>query len=756
MKTQPPYIRSAQHPQKEYLKWTRIKSGRCVINGEILSINKASAEDGSWILGALKPQTENQPVTFLAKGVGGLVAGRLVQVQGFWERHPKYGNQFIIDLCDRSEFPQERKALVQYLAARVPGLGVRRSERLVAAVGATVLHRLMADPDLVKQVFPGGTGERIALGVCHWLAEEKSEQWSMDVAPKLMAAGNINYPQARRIISYFSNAEVADLIARRDPYRLLEVPGIGWQRADAIAQSMGVARDADERLEAAVQWTYQEELRRGNSAVKLSRLISSTLRLAPGLRKEIGRAIARCTIYCELVRSKGGIFRPDILQLEWSVADLVNRLLKRRFNLAEELNRKINQVIGSESLNEAQKRAVWSALKNGVSIITGGPGTGKTHTLRALARAVRSLGLDFQIAAPTGKAAVRAAELCSAQAMTIHKLLGGPPGSLRQSGPIRSGILVLEESSMIDLELMAWLANNIQLDKSFRLVFVGDCNQLPSIGHGQVLADLLRSGTVPSTVLTEIQRQSSRSNIIVQAHRILHDRPLDEEEKVDWRFVELPEDTGKAQQIVLHEVRRVIQEEYQSVLRKIKKMPFNPKRDLQVLSPRNAGQLGVTELNTALRNHLNPSSSEGSWIGGGERVRVGDRVVCIQNDYTIGDRGLMNGEQGIVSTVKSDTTTVVLDDGRVIEVRGVQNNNLRLAFCMSIHRSQGSEYPIVVVVFHSSHYPLLDKRLLYTAVTRSRLRLVLCADRRALDINKSVVTSQHERGTRLASRIVGV
>jgi exodeoxyribonuclease V alpha subunit len=304
------------------------------------------------------------------------------------------------------------------------------------------------------------------------------------------------------------------------------------------------------------------------------------------------------------------------------------------------------------------------------------------------------------------------------------------------------------------LELMSWLANNISPDKSFRLVFVGDCNQLPSIGHGQVLADLLCSHIVPATVLTEIQRQSSRSNIIVQAHRILNDQSIEEEEKVDWRFVELPEDTEKAQQLVLREVRRVIQEEYQSVLRKVQKMPFNPKRDLQVLSPRNAGQLGVIELNTALRNHLNPSSSEGSWIGGGERVRVGDRVVCIQNDYTIGDRGLMNGEQGVVITTKSDTTTVRLDDGRVIEVRGVQNNNLRLAFCLSIHRSQGSEYPVVIVVFHSSHYPLLDKRLLYTAMTRSRMRVVLCADRRALDINKSVVTSQRERVTRLASRIV--
>jgi exodeoxyribonuclease V alpha subunit len=614
----------------------------------------------------------------------------------------------------------------------------------------------MSDPELVKGIFPRGIGDRIALGVRHWLSEEKNEQWSMDIAPKLMAAGDINYLLAKRIISYFSSADVADLIARRDPYKLLEVPGIGWQRADAIARNMGVSNDADERLEAAVQWAYQENLRKGNSAIQLSCLISATLRLAPGLRKEIGRAIARCTIYCELVRSRGVIFRPDILQLEWSVADLVNRLSRRRFSFDEETIQKVDQVLKKEVLNEAQRQAVWAALKNGVSIITGGPGTGKTHTLRALAGASRILGVDFQIAAPTGKAAVRAAQLCNTQSVTIHKLLGRPPGSLRSNGPISSGILVLEESSMIDLALISWLASNIRPDKSFRIIFVGDCNQLPPISHGQVLADLLLSGAVHSTVLTEVHRQLDKSNIIVQAHRLLRNEPLGESEKVDWRVVELPEDIEKAQQLFLHEVKRVIQEEYQSVLRKVQQIKFNPKRDLQVLSPRNAGPLGVIELNAALRKYLNPSSSIGPWIGGGERVRVGDRVVCTQNDYTIGGRGLMNGEQGIVIRVTPDTTTVRLDDDRVVEVQGVQNGNLRLSFCLSIHRSQGSEYPVVIVVYHSSHYPLLDKRLLYTAITRSKLRVVLCADRKALEQRKLVTISQRERVTRLASRIVNI
>jgi len=252
-----------------------------------------------------------------------------------------------------------------------------------------------------------------------------------------------------------------------------------------------------------------------------------------------------------------------------------------------------------------------------------------------------------------------------------------------------------------------------------------------------------------------IYRQAAGSTIITQAHRILMSLPLDEEEQIDWRFVELPVDVTKAQKVFLGAVRHVIQEEYQSVLRKAQQVAFIPGRDLQVLSPRNTGLLGVAELNAALRGYLNRSSTMGPWIGGGERVRLGDRVVCTQNDYTIHDRGLMNGEQGVVNEVTSGSVTLRLDDGRIVRTKGVQNNNLSLAFCMSIHRSQGSEYPVAVIAFHSSHYGLLDKRLLYTAITRSKSRVILCADRKALEILATYKSSRSQRVTRLAARIIG-
>jgi exodeoxyribonuclease V alpha subunit len=695
----------------------------------------------------------DQCISFTAKGIGGLQIGRIVDVEGFWTKHPEYGVQLSVETCRRSELPQERKALVRYLTANIPGLGDKRSERAVRVLGESALYRLAQDPDIIKSIFPGTIGERIAISVRDWARDQESDRWSIEIAPKLMAAGGISYPMARRIVSYFSSAEVADLIARRDPYRLLEVPGIGWTRADAIAQYMGIAPDAEERLEAAVLWAYRLGQNKGHTALTRSFLISSALRLAPGNGKRLSRALARCTVYCELIRSAGAIFRPDCLQAEWIVADLINVLLRRTITLDEGFRKTVQRIIEVEVLNQEQGQAIWKAISHGVSIITGGPGTGKTYTLRALTKVAQALQMDLRIVAPTGKAAVRASDVCGIRASTVHKLLGGAPGSLREHGPLTSGIFVIDEASMIDLELMAWLAKNIQPDKSFRLIFVGDHNQIPPIGHGQVLGDLLEAGKVPTTILLNIKRQAAESTIITQAHRVIENRPILEVERIDWRFVELPSDAQKAQRELLRNIRRVIQEEFESILRRHVERRFDPTRDLQVLSPRKTGLLGVTDLNKLLRDDLNANSGVGPWIGGGERVRIKDRIVCVQNDYTVGTDGLMNGEQGVVVNFRDDTIHVRLDDGRLIETRGVQNANLELAFCTSIHRSQGSEYQIVVIVYHSSHYPLLDARLLYTAITRARQRVILCADHRVLEIIASRGVTATTRITRLAKRI---
>ena len=706
------------------------RAGRYRLVCEICSLFPGSRHDAGWTAGMLDVAGAPTPIGFIAKGVGGLQVGRVVEIEGYWDQHSGYGTQFVVDACRRSELPRAGKALMRYLAANVPSLAERRSEALVAVFGDEVLARLLGDPDCVKRVFPGKVGEHVALGVRAWARDLGSERWCVDVAPKLMVAADITYPMARRIVSYFNSAEVADIFARRDPYRLLDVPDLGWTSADVIARALGVASDAEERLEAALRWAMQAQQRAGHTATTREQLITTAGPLVPGHEAGLTGALGRSVLYCELIEDGPRLYTPEAIQTEWHITNLLAELLSRQYALTADQALRVSAVVRRNRLTTEQGGAVRMALQHGVAVLTGGPGTGKTYTLRSVIAAAQAIGLSVRITTPTGKAAARAAEMAKLAATTVHKLLGGSPGSLSDRCDLGVGLLILEEASMLDAEVMAWLAKNITPTDSFCLFIVGDDNQLPSVGHGKVLTDLLASGVVPATRLTQLQRQAVDSRIAVQAHRLLRRQSLLPGNTHDWTYVELPESAAAAQEIVLRAVQRVVREERTSLLRH--DQPFDPCRDLQVLTPRRSRDLGVDALNERLRGVLNGRGTEGPWIASGQRVRVHDRVICIQNDYSIGTDGLMNGEQGIVEAIDGDTLRLLLDDGRRIVTRGVQNYNLSLAFATTVHRSQGSEYPVVVVVYHTSHYPLVDLRLLYTAITRAKARVVLCADPRAL------------------------
>lgn len=722
-----------------------------VLEGEVASLAASVRPDGSWVAGTLL--VRNTRVGFVAREVPGLQVGRIVVVEGRWDQHPEHGIQFDIRHCRRSILPHERRSLVRYLAANVAGLGERRAERLIAGLGEQdALLRLARDPELARLFFPRVTGEQIVHGVRLWARDLGSERWCVELAPKLMAAADVGYAIARRIVAYFDAPEVADLIARRDTYRLLEVPGFGWKRADAVARQLGVRPNAPERMVAAVLSAYDDLVsREGHTGVAVSPLVERACRLAGGERYRafVRRAVVQVLRDCDLVRYRRLLARPEHIEQEWLIANLVDVLAQRSYQLTPEERRAIGAVVRSTNLTAEQGAAVWLVAERGVTLLTGGPGTGKTHTLRGVLDAATRLALPITIVAPTGKAATRAAEMTKRPASTIHRLLGGAPGSTREGGPLTSGVLVIEEVSMLDAEIMAWLAKNVVPGPGFRLLVVGDADQLPSVGPGRVLTDLLASGVVPTARLTAVQRQAAGSRIVQQAHRILASETLLEGETHDWSTVLLPDDPMRAQQEVVHAVRRVISQEAGSILRS---SPFDARRDLQVLTPRVRGYLGVAGLNTALRPVLNARGEDGPWIAGGQRVRVGDRVMCIANDYTVKPDGLMNGEQGVVTGIVGDAVYIALDDGRKVVTRGVQNANLSLAFAATVHRAQGSEYPVVLFVYLASHAPLLDQRLLYTAVTRAKQRVVLCADRRALALSAATGRAL-VRSSGLAERI---
>ena len=766
-------------------------SGRHIVVGDVRSISRSTPDDGTWTAGTLDVKGCDNPVPFYGRGLAGMQVGRHVEFAGWWDdQDPDVGVKLQVERCLGSTLPGERAGVVRYLAANVHRLGPVRAGHLVdhfLAQGldvAQVLDLLVASPERVQDIqrFPAGLRAALTISLREWAAAVEDDRWAAKLAPRLMVATDVSYSLARRIVRHFSAADVADLIVRNAPYRLLEVPGIGWKTADRIASTLGIAPDSEERIEAGVGWSLDQAMaQRGHSALPRWRLSHAVREAREAPLQDVApaaidRGINACIEYAAMFEEGDLLYRPASLRAEWDVAEALAALARIQFPISTDHRAIIERVCTAYRLIPDQVRAVLLALESGVSILTGRPGAGKTHTLKAVVHACGVLGLTVRIAAPTGKAAARASEMvrdrairattkhmAELRAQTIHKLIGGAIGGERAEGPLHYCLLIIDEVSMVDLDTMAWLVNNLAVHRGLRLLIIGDADQLPSVGHGRVLADILDAGVLPMTRLTEPQRQAKNSRIVANAHALLDGRELDLEETHDFRFLELPTISGSgaggavasgdvcarvlqsAQEKVLSAVRHLVREERASLVRRAGlEAPFDPVRDLQVLSPRHGGQLGVGTLNARLQTLLNPPQSgreAGPRINSGS-ARVGDRVICIRNDYTIGEAGIMNGEQGVVTEADlvSERVAVMLDDGRTVVTQGVQAYLWTHAFCTTVHRAQGSEYPFVVVCFHSSHGPMLDANLLYTAITRARTQVILVADRPAL------VTSQARRG----------
>lgn len=741
---------------------SRGSDARYRLTGELRSLYAQSLPDGSWTAGTLDVTAHKRQVTIVGRNLPGLQIGRSIDVEGFWEQHPEHGWQFRAESCTRSQVPTESTAVARYLTANVEGIGARSAELLVTVLGATeALATLLRNPEMVRQFVSPRQAERAFQGLLLWRRDVEREKWCVDVAPKLMAVGGVGYATARRIVNYFGGADVSAVMAREEPYRLLEVPGIGWNVADAIAQHFGVAPLDDDRLEAAVLCAAGALRRRGHSGASVAQLLAYVERhLIQGRREETNDAIQRCVATGDLIESCDALFELPVLAEEWAITRLVERLLSRRFELTDPQRQLVEATIAAArpALTPDQAAAVRSMAERGFSILTGRPGAGKTHALRTVVAAAKSLGLGTAIVAPTGKAAARVQQLTQVPATTIHKKIGGPVGGVQDPAIFGRGLLVIDEASMVDASVMAWIAGNTEPGSDFRLLVVGDRHQLPSVGHGQVLADLISSGVGGCTDLQHVHRAAMDSRITLQANRLLDELPLLEDQTHDWRFVELPANPEAARKSVVKEVRRVIHEERTSLLRNVGGPAFDARRDLQLLTARNLGPLGVHALNDDVRAIVNPNGELGPHIRSDDasapvRARIGDRVMCVENDYSVGDDGLMNGEQGVVVAVERGGMRVLLDGGRTVQLRGVQTTNMMLAFCATVHRAQGSEYPVVVVAYHSSHGGMLDRRLLYTAVTRARQRVVLCADRIALANLASSNQHRMARTTGLAVRL---
>jgi len=691
------------------------------------------AEDGSYAVGRVV--TSDGTVTVLGP-IGGVSEGSFVKLEGRWNSHAKYGRQFRVASCVVEE-PKTTDGIERYLSSgSVRGLGAGLAKRVVDRFGLDTIRVLDEEPERLREV-PGIGQKRLEEVVAHWEQGQAMREVMIALRGHGVSAG-----VATRIIEKYGKGAMG--VLKRNPYQLAgEIRGVAFKTADAIAREFGITKDDPRRARAAVVWVLQTALGNGHCFLPHREMLAQCAGLGiPG--DKVASALERVALegkivsrYASVGASERRHYISEVARRERLVGKRLGRLVGgqpvapvRVVSAAE---------TSSITLNKDQVAAVASAAGCGVSVITGGPGTGKTTIVRVLMRYAQMNGQAWALCAPTGRAAKRLSESCNVQAKTIHRLLEYQPqvGFGRDAGKVLdydsksnsptatkgekgqlSGVLV-DEASMVDLELMEALLN--ALPPGCRLVMVGDADQLPSVGAGRVLGDIIDSEQIPTTRLNQIYRQSSGSGIIKNAHRVLNGTlPISGERESDDLqdfFIISREEALRAKAAIL-----------EVVTERLPSKGFDPMNDIQVLTPMHKGELGTEALNSSLQDALNPDGEE--LLRKGKRLRLGDRVLQTRNNY---DKEVFNGDVGRITSVDSSSIIVEIG-GRQVSYTGDEIDDVVLAYAISIHKSQGSEYPAVCVVLHKSHFVMLRRDLLYTGVTRASRFCCLVTAERAISI----------------------
>jgi exodeoxyribonuclease V alpha subunit len=700
--------------------------------------------------------------------VGNLVGvqpGESLRLSGHWGRDRKYGDQFRVDTYLTVQ-PSTFIGIEKYLSSGlVKGIGPAMARRLVQHFGLDTLDVIEHRPERLKEV--EGIGPvRSARIRDAWMEQREIK----DVMIFLQSHG-VSTAYAVKIYKRYGSAAIG--LVRENPYRLAEeVYGIGFKLADKIARDLGIAADSQHRLAAGVLYALRRAADKGHVYALEGDLLRETAELlgvdaeaaAPAVGELVARGeLARQPIAGELSSSfsplplgegPGGegsvgdsaVFLKALETAERGVAERVRTLTaQRELPLKIDVERACQWFERREAieLGAAQRRALQRALTSKLLVLTGGPGTGKTTLVRGIVAILARKGLKVELAAPTGRAAKRLGEATGHDAMTVHRLLEYSP---RQGGftrdeehPLDADLVVVDEASMLDVVLSFHLLKAVRQEA--RLILVGDVDQLPSVGPGRVLADLIESGAVDVVRLTEIFRQAGESLIVVNAHRVRDgEMPhLVTAERGDFFFIERDEPEA-----VLATVKHLVKDRIPGGF------GFSP-RDVQVLSPMQRGPLGAVSLNAELQNLVNP---DGESITRGRRLlRAGDRVMQVRNNY---DLEVYNGDVGYVETIDVTDQIVRVDygDERRVEYEFSDLDELTLAYACSIHKSQGSEYTAVVIPLHTQHFVMLQRNLLYTAITRGRRLVVIVGSRRALALAVRTESSSR-RSTLLVRRLRG-
>ncbi len=704
--------------------------------GEIQDIVFHNEENGFTVF-RLHSDTENAVITVVGT-LSEPQKGGWIRVHGRWEENSRWGAQLVIQKWEYAS-PTGKEGLVRFLGGgMISGIGPGMAARIVEHFGDSTLEIIDKKPSRLAEV--SGIGRSRTKTIQESFAKYRHLS---EVFVFLQGYG-VGPGTAYRIYNKYKDQSIP--VLRNDPYRLaMDVAGIGFLTADRIAQSMGVAADAPRRLEAACLYSLQQAELDGHVFLPGEELEQRTRAFLQCEEFDIAAVAASLMQQRRIRIDDARAYLPFFHHAETRTALNLARMVGEKPRFCAPSDGDLQTLLRNQldiQLESVQLQAVKAAMENMLTIITGGPGTGKTTLIRAIVVAAKKSGLDISLAAPTGRAARRLAEATGHPAQTLHRLLEFTPKNQKfgrnRSSPLDAKMVVVDEVSMVDLPLMFALTE--ALAPGCTLCCVGDVDQLPSVGPGQVLRDLIDSGVVRVVRLQKVFRQAQGSMIISCAHEVN-----------EGRF----ESQGKGTEGDLFFIERDEPETIAGLIRElaVSRIPssygMDPMRDIQVLTPMHKGVIGTEMLNTQLQAQLNPAGKPFSAVG--KSWRVGDRILQMKNNY---DANVFNGDLGIILAHSApDRQVTIRFDERELLLPQEHLQECSLAYAISIHKSQGSEYPAVIIPLHTQHTVMLQRNLLYTAITRARRLVVIVGSKKAMFMTLRN-TRQKERHCRLRERVL--
>ena len=703
---------------------------RVTVEGSVDAVIFQNEENGYTVL-LLRVDGEDEPITVVGC-IPCAAAGEGMTVTGVWVNHPVHGPQLSAESVER-RLPQEEEDIVSYLSSGIlKGVGPATAQRLVERFGADTLRVLEEEPERLKTI----------KGITAKKAMELSEAFrSLTGLRQVMEfLARYDLPVYLAMAVQRTYGDNALQMLRDDPYILSRAQfGVDFAVADAIAISMGFGGDDPCRLRAAIEYELAHNAGNGHVFLPREKLLAATAQLVDvdtdTVEAALDKLIDSFAVVEKPIANVRGCYLPRLYQAETFVAQRLLSMLRAPVEQLRQVDKTIDAIEKEQGVSYAplQRQAVRMAAEGGVLLLTGGPGTGKTTSLRGIVALYRRMGLDVALLAPTGRAAKRLGEVTDCDAQTIHRALGMSYNDLtgqaafkkNGSDPLEAHAVIVDEMSMVDLELMQALLEALR--PGCRLVLVGDPDQLPSVGAGNVLGDLLRSTVVPTVSLTQVFRQAEQSAIIRNAHAVNMGQPP-----------QLDSNQGDFFFLCRRSPDRLVQTVVELCRDRLPKNMSIPSEQIQVLSPTRKGACGTVSLNRALQAALNPPSPQKRQKQWGDvTFRVGDRVMQTKNNYDVlwekddgtAGSGIFNGDVGVIQDIDSSGELIVLRfDDRTATYTADLLSQLDMAYAITVHKSQGSEYPAVILVSAPAAPSLMVRGVLYTAITRARRMLIMVGD----------------------------